>query len=126
MNKLTSKQQNIPQIFLAKGKMQSSQAHKEIIQGGGDISLITVKRSLSYLLGISYFQPFEDGNKRTARLMANGLLMSHSLAPLSYRSIDEEEYRSAMLAFYEINSIIPIKKIFIEQYKFASENYAAK
>ena len=78
------------------------------------------------LMGISYIQPFEDGNKRTARLMANGLLISHSLAPLSYRSIDEEEYRSAMLVFYEINSIVPMKKIFIEQYKFATENYATK
>ncbi len=83
-------------------------------------------KALLAILGISYVQPFEDGNKRTARLMANGLLMSHSLAPLSYRSIDAEEYRSAMLVFYEINSIIPMKKIFIEQYKFAAENYAVK
>ncbi len=82
--------------------------------------------ALLALLGISYIQPFEDGNKRTARLMANGLLMSNFLAPLSYRSIDEEEYRSALLVFYEINSIIPMKKIFIEQYKFASGNYAVK
>ncbi len=83
-------------------------------------------KALMALLGISYIQPFEDGNKRTARLMANGLLIAHSLAPLSYRSIDEEEYRSAMLVFYEINSIVPMKKIFIEQYKFATENYAVK
>ncbi|MFH0739577.1 MAG: Fic family protein [bacterium] len=83
-------------------------------------------KALVALLGISYIQPFEDGNKRTARLMTNGLLLSHSLAPLSYRSIDEEEYRSAMLVFYEINSLIPMKKIFIEQYKFAAENYTVK
>ena len=83
-------------------------------------------KALMALLGISYIQPFEDGNKRTARLMTNGLLISHSLAPLSYRSIEEEEYRSAMLVFYEINSIVPMKKIFIDQYNFAAENYATK
>ena len=83
-------------------------------------------KALMALLGVSYIQPFEDGNKRTARLMTNGLLISHSLAPLSYRSIDEEEYRSAMLVFYEINSIVPMKKIFIDQYNFAAENYATK
>ena len=83
-------------------------------------------KALLALLGISYIQPFEDGNKRTARLMTNGLLISHSFAPLSYRSINEEEYRSAMLVFYEINSIVPMKKIFIEQYSFAAENYATK
>lgn len=83
-------------------------------------------KALLVLLGLSYIQPFEDGNKRTARLMTNALLMSHSLAPLSYRSVDEEEFKSAVLVFYELNSIVPMKKIFIEQYEFAAENYAVK
>jgi Fic family protein len=83
-------------------------------------------RALFALLGIGYIQPFEDGNKRTARLMANGLLFSHSLAPLSYRSVDENDYREAMLVFYELNSIAPMKKIFIAQYSFAAQNYAVK
>ena len=48
--------------------------------------------------------------------MTNGLLIAHSLAPLSYRSINEEDYRNALLVFYELNSIISMKKIFIEQY----------
>lgn len=81
-------------------------------------------KALVSLLGISYIQPFEDGNKRTSRLMANALLLSHGCAPLSYRSVDENEYREAMLVWYELNSIIPIKKIFIEQYQFACENYS--
>ena len=83
-------------------------------------------KALLALLGVSYIQPFEDGNKRTARLMTNAVLLSHSLAPLSYRSVDEEEYKSAVLVFYELNSIVPIKKIFIDQYVFAAENYAVK
>ena len=83
-------------------------------------------KALLALLGIGYIQPFEDGNKRTGRLMANALLLSCGYAPLSYRSISEDDYREAMLAFYEINSIIPFKKIFIDQYEFAANNYAVK
>jgi len=81
-------------------------------------------KSLLTILGISYIQPFEDGNKRTGRLLANALLLSHNLAPLSYRSVDENEYRQATIVFYELNSIMPFKKIFIEQYEFAANNYA--
>jgi Fe2+ or Zn2+ uptake regulation protein len=83
-------------------------------------------KALLALLGISYIQPFADGNKRTARLMANAVLIAHALAPLSYRSVSEEDYRSAMLVFYELNSIVPMKKIFIDQYEFAARNYAVK
>lgn len=82
-------------------------------------------KALLALLGISYIQPFEDGNKRTSRLMADAILMAHQYAPLSYRSIDETDYRNAVLVFYEINSIIPSKKLFIEQYIFAADNYSA-
>ena len=83
-------------------------------------------KALIALLGISYIQPFEDGNKRTARLAANAVLLAYGLAPLSYRSVDENDYREAMLVFYELNSIMPFKKIFIDQYKFAAQNYAVK
>jgi Fic family protein len=81
-------------------------------------------KALVALLGIGYIQPFEDGNKRTSRLMANALLLAHGHAPLSYRSVDENEYREAMLIFYELNSVMPFKKIFIGQYDFAAQNYA--
>ena len=58
--------------------------------------------------------------------MANALLMAHDCAPLSYRSVDETEYREAMLVFYELNSIVAFRKIFIGQYDFAARNYAVK
>lgn len=81
-------------------------------------------KALLALLGISYIQPFEDGNKRTSRLMGDALLLAHGCAPLSYRSVNEDAYREAMLVFYETNSVVPFKKIFIEQYDFAARNYA--
>jgi Fic family protein len=83
-------------------------------------------KAMLALLGTSYIQPFADGNKRTARLLANAVLMAYSLAPLSYRSVDEKAYRAATLVFYELNSLVAFKKIFIEQYDFAARNYAVK
>jgi fido (protein-threonine AMPylation protein) len=83
-------------------------------------------KALLALLAISYIQPFDDGNKRTARIMANALLLAHDCAPLSYRSVEEKDYREATLVFYEVNSIVPFKNIFVEQYVFAAKNYAVK
>lgn len=80
-------------------------------------------KALFILVFISYIQAFDDGNKRTARVLAIATLLANNLAPLSYRSVDEEDYKNAVLSFYELNSIIPLKTIFIDQYIFASENY---
>ena len=80
------------------------------------------KTFLTILL-LSYIQPFEDGNKRTARLTANAILMHANDCPLSYRSVKPSEYKKAILLFYELNNITAFKEIFIRQYEFAVENY---
>ena len=80
-------------------------------------------KSLLMLVGISYIQGFEDGNKRTARLCANAILLANNCAPLSYRSVDEDFYKESMLVFYEKQSLEPMAKIFLEQYLFSCENY---
>lgn len=72
---------------------------------------------------ISYIQPFMDGNKRTARIVSNALLIQEKYCPLSFRTDDTLEYKKAMLLFYEQNNLSAIKQIFIEQYKFAVETY---
>ncbi|MFA5827183.1 MAG: Fic family protein [Candidatus Paceibacterota bacterium] len=81
------------------------------------------EKALLALLGISYIQPFEDGNKRTARLFANAILLAYDSAPLSYRNVDEINFKESILVFYEKNSIISMQKIFIDQYLFACKNY---
>ncbi len=80
-------------------------------------------KALTAILLISYIQPFEDGNKRTARLLANALLFANSACPLSYRSIDEADYKKAIIIFYEQMSARFFKELFVEQFKFAVENY---
>ena len=85
-----------------------------------------VKQLANIVRAILIDNIFEDGNKRTARLMANALLLAHGCAPLSYRSMDENEYREAIIVWYELNSVIPFKELFVEQYDFAARNYAVK
>ena len=75
------------------------------------------------LILISYIQAFEDGNKRTARMLSNAILLAHNSIPLSYRIVDIEEYKKASLLFYEINNISYFKQIFIEQFEDAVNNY---
>ncbi|MBU0731340.1 Fic family protein [Patescibacteria group bacterium] len=80
-------------------------------------------KALIVILLISYVQPFEDGNKRTARLMGDAMLLAHNACPLSFRSVDEGEYKKAMILFYEQNNVRFFKELFIQQFKFAIDNY---
>ena len=82
-------------------------------------------KALVLLALLSYIQPFEDGNKRSARLLANAILLAYGYAPISYRSVDEKEYKKAVLLFYEKHNINYLKKIFVGQFIFAVNNYFA-
>ena len=85
--------------------------------------LSPLEKSLAAIVLISYIQPFEDGNKRTARILGDAILWTNNFCPLSYRSIDESDYKKATLLFYEQNSISLFKELFIEQFKFAVDDY---
>lgn len=81
------------------------------------------EKALLILLLLSYIQPFMDGNKRTARIVSNAILMSNRHCPLSYRTIDSLDYKKAILLFYEQNNISRFKGLFIDQYEFAVKTY---
>lgn len=81
------------------------------------------EKALLTVLFISYIQPFEDGNKRTGRITGNGILIDNGYCPLSYRSVKPVDYKKAMILFYEQNNLAAYKKLFIEQFSFAVNNY---
>ncbi len=81
------------------------------------------EKALLALVLLSYIQPFTDGNKRTARITSNAILLAWGYCPLSFRTVDSVDYKKAMLLFYEQNNIAAFKQIFIEQYEFATKNY---
>lgn len=82
-----------------------------------------LERALIAILMIAYIQPFEDGNKRTSRILGNALLLADNYCPLSYRSVDEVEYKKAVILFYEQNNASYFKELFLEQYKQAVQKY---
>lgn len=81
------------------------------------------EKALLALVLLSYIQPFMDGNKRTARIVSNAILIHHHHCPISFRTVDSVDYKKAMLLFYEQNNISCFKQIFIEQVDFAVNTY---
>lgn len=81
------------------------------------------EKALLTLILLSYIQPFSDGNKRTARITSNAILIANDYCPLSFRSVDSIDYKKAMLIFYEQNSLYAFKQIFMEQFEFAVKEY---
>ena len=81
------------------------------------------EKALLALVLISYIQPFMDGNKRTARIVSNAILMNEKHCPLSFRTVDSIDNKKAMLLFYEQNNISKFKEIFINQFEFAVKTY---
>lgn len=81
------------------------------------------EKALLVLVLISYIQAFNDGNKRTARIISNAILISYGYCPISFRTVDSIDYKKAMLLFYEQNNITEFKRIFIDQFEFAVKTY---
>jgi Fic family protein len=81
------------------------------------------EKAFLVLVLISYIQPFSDGNKRTARIVSNAILMSNKYCPLSFRTVDSIYYKKAILLFYEQNNLAKFKELFIEQFEFAVNTY---
>jgi len=81
------------------------------------------EKALLALSLLSYIQAFNDGNKRTARIISNAILINHNYCPISFRTVESIDYKKAMLLFYEQNNIVAFKDIFINQFEFAVETY---
>lgn len=81
------------------------------------------EKTLLVLVLLSYIQPFIDGNKRTARIVGNAILIENNYCPISFRTVDSIDYKKAMLLFYEQNNISSFKEIFINQFEFAVNTY---
>ena len=82
-----------------------------------------LEKALLTLVLLSYIQAFSDGNKRTARITSNAILIANGYCPLSFRSVDSIDYKKAMLIFYEQNNLYAFKQIFIDQFEFAVREY---
>lgn len=90
-----------------------------LVNGKDDV----FEKAFLTLVLLSYIQAFVDGNKRTARITSNAVLIANGYCPISFRTVDSIDYKKALLMFYEQNNIAAFKKIFIEQFLFAVKTY---
>lgn len=103
-------------------EFQIKEAFEEVLKAMNKAASPFEKALIAHFM-IPYLQPYSDGNKRTGRMLTNAILLAYDLYPISYRSVDEEEFKKALILFYEQLSIVQVKKLFIEQVKFANDNY---
>ena len=82
-----------------------------------------IEKALIAIVMLSYIQPFADGNKRTARLISNALLLSYDIIPISYLTAQLETYRDTLLLFYEQNSLLAFKNLLLAQLHFSHSHY---
>jgi Fic family protein len=75
------------------------------------------------LVHLPYLQPFEDVNKRVARLSANIPLIRGNLKPLSFIDVPKDEYVAGLLGVYELNRTDLLRDVFAWAYERSAEHY---
>lgn len=75
------------------------------------------------LVHLPYLQPFEDCNKRTARVACNIPLLKAGVVPMSWLDINDREYIDGILAVYERNDPSLLATVFYNGYLRSSERF---
>lgn len=81
------------------------------------------EQSFFLMVHIPYLQPFEDVNKRVARLGANVSLVKQNLCPLAFVEVPERAYIAAQLGVYELGRIELLRDLFIWAYERSTRLY---
>lgn len=74
-------------------------------------------------VNLAYLQPFEDGNKRASRLVANIPLMLYNCAPLAFLDVDPHDYAKAMMGVYELLDATLAVELFAWTYRRSIRKY---
>jgi Fic family protein len=82
-----------------------------------------LEKAMACLVLLPHLQAFVDGNKCTSRLLANAVLLAYGFPPMSYRSVDIEAYKGALILFYEQGSLANFRELFLDQLADSSISY---
>jgi Fic family protein len=82
-----------------------------------------LSKAVAANLLLAYLQPFEDGNKRTARMLGNALLMAHDFLPISFSHTPKEEYIKSILYFYEKQNPHYFMALFLRELNHSFREY---
>ncbi|ASF49049.1 hypothetical protein Q7A_03135 [Methylophaga nitratireducenticrescens] len=75
------------------------------------------------LVHLPYLQPFEDVNKRVARIGANIAFIKHNLCSLTFVEVPERAYVEALLGVYEMRRIELLRDLFVWAYERSAQRY---
>jgi len=81
------------------------------------------EKSFFLFLHLPYLQPFQDVNKRVARLAANIPFIHSNLCPLSFIDLPIRDYTYSLLSYYETTNVILPKEIFYWAYIRSAKQY---
>lgn len=76
------------------------------------------------MVHLPYLQPFEDVNKRVARLAANIPLIKGNFCPLSFIDVPESFYVEGIIGVYELNQVDLLKDFFLWAYHRSTLKYS--
>ena len=82
-----------------------------------------LEKALIIGIMISYIMPFECGNDILAKMMTNGILYANGISPISYKFMNNQYYKNAVIIFCETNSINYWKELFIRHLKSSISRY---
>lgn len=90
-------------------------------------SAITDPFEQSFFLAahIPYLQAFDDINKRTSRIASNIPLLKADLAPMSFFTMNDDDYIDGLIGIYELNNVALLREAYIDAYVASAENYRA-
>lgn len=83
------------------------------------------EQSFFLMVHLPYLQPFQDVNKRVARLAGNIPFIRENLSPLSFIDVPETDYIQGLLAIYELNRIELFRDVFVFAYERSASLYLA-
>ncbi|MCG2688208.1 hypothetical protein L6250_01045, partial [Candidatus Parcubacteria bacterium] len=106
MNKLSQKQQKIINIILKKGTMQSSGIYSEMLKSGEDISLVTIKRTLSEMTGQGILISAGSGRSTSYNISAVGRIFAEINAK-EYCSIEPDKRHGLTCYNFDLFASLP-------------------
>ncbi|MFT4642165.1 MAG: Fic family protein [Verrucomicrobiales bacterium] len=84
-----------------------------------------LEKAFFLMVHLPYLQPFEDGNKRTSRLIANLPLIQSNLSLLSFIDTPTRDYVDGILTVYELNRVELLRDVFAAAYEKSAGRYAS-
>lgn len=81
------------------------------------------EQAIFLLVHLPYLQPFEDCNKRTARVSCNIPLLKGGVVPMSWLDVSHESYIDGILGVYERNNASLLTEVFVDGYIRSSERF---